>query len=105
MTTTRRQGKRTSRDEVLRLLANEKATLCERYPLHRLALFGSFARDEQRADSDVDVLVDVDASIGLRFVDLADDLCRLLGRKVDLVSTRAVRPQHWPLIERDLVEV
>lgn len=68
-------------------------------------MFGSYARGDQRRDSDVDVLVDVDPSIGLRFVDLAKELNELLGVEVDLVSTRAVRPQHGPLIERDLVDV
>jgi predicted nucleotidyltransferase len=98
-----------SRDErrarVLRLLADEKPSLVRRYPIRRLAVFGSYARGDQRRDSDVDVLVDVDPSIGLRFVDLAEELNELLGVEVDLVSTRAVRPQHWPLIERDLVDV
>jgi hypothetical protein len=40
----------------------------------------------------VDVLVEVDPSIGLRFVELADDLERALGRHVDVVSRRAIKP-------------
>ena len=54
--------------------------------------------------SDVDILVDVAPSIGLDFVTLADDLERLLDRKVDLVSTRAVRPALWAEIEAELID-
>jgi predicted nucleotidyltransferase len=70
----------------------------------RLALFGSWARGEARADSDVDVLVGVDSSIGLRFVDLAVDLERAMGRRVDLVSRRAIKPSLWALIEPELID-
>ena len=73
-------------------------------PIHRLALFGSWARGEARADSDVDVLVEVDSSIGLRFVDLAADLERAMGRRVDLVSRRAIKPSLWALIEPELID-
>ena len=85
-------------------LRRERRTLSSRYPIHRLALFGSWARGEARADSDVDVLVEVDASIGLRFVDLAADLERTMGRRVDLVSRRAIKPSLWALIEPELID-
>ena len=76
----------------------------QRYPLTRLALFGSWARGDARPDSDVDVLVEVDPSIGLRFVDLGDDLEQALGRRVDLVSRRGISPALWQRIERELVD-
>ncbi len=75
------------------------------FPLHRIALFGSVARGDAREDSDIDILVDVDPSIGLRFVTLAERLEALLGRQVDLVSRRAVKPLLWRRIERDLIDV
>jgi predicted nucleotidyltransferase len=70
-----------------------------------LAVFGSYSRGEATDQSDIDILVDVDPSIGLRFTSLADDLEALLGTKVDLVSRRAVRPDAMRLIEKDLVSV
>jgi len=78
--------------------------LCGRYPIRRLALFGSWARGEQLPDSDVDILVDVAPSIGLSFVSLAEELEQLLGTKVDLVSTRAIRPALWAEIEPELID-
>ena len=93
-----------TRDDVLSLLRREKPQLCRRYPIRRIALFGSWARGEATVVSDVDILVDVAPSIGLDFVTLADDLERLLDRKVDLVSTRAVRPALWAEIEAELID-
>jgi hypothetical protein len=93
-----------TREEIVAKLRRERQTLSSRYPIHRLALFGSWARGEARADSDVDVLVEVDSSIGLRFVDLAVDLERAMGRRVDLVSRRAIKPSLWALIEPELID-
>jgi predicted nucleotidyltransferase len=50
------------------------------------------------------VLVDVDPSIGIGFVDLAEELERVLGPHVDLVSRRAIRPAYWKQIEAELID-
>ncbi|HZF11613.1 MAG TPA: nucleotidyltransferase domain-containing protein [Thermoanaerobaculia bacterium] len=91
-------------DQVLATLREQHALLSRRYPIRRLALFGSWARGDARADSDVDVLVDVDPSIGLRFVELGDELEKALGRRVDLVSRRAIKPSLWKQIEPELID-
>jgi predicted nucleotidyltransferase len=79
----------TAKEQILRVLHEQRALLDRRYPIRRLALFGSWARGDAREDSDVDVLVEVDPSIGMRFVELAEDLEQALGRHVDLVSRRS----------------
>ncbi|MEK7817059.1 MAG: nucleotidyltransferase domain-containing protein, partial [Actinomycetota bacterium] len=79
-----------SRAEILKSLEKAKRELAQQYAIRRLGLFGSYARGEQREDSDVDVLIEVDPSIGLGFVDLAERLEELLGTHVELVSTRAL---------------
>jgi hypothetical protein len=89
---------------ILQLLRKEKQRLFEKCPLRRLALFGSFARAEQTDTSDVDIIADVDPSIGLRFVTLAEELESLLHCKVDLVSLRAINPAMMKDIEGDLVD-
>ena len=58
-----------------------------------------------QARSDVDILVDVDPSIGLDFVTLADRIEQLLGLPVDLVSSRAVKPAYRREIEPELIYV
>lgn len=93
-----------AREELLAILHRQGALLARRYPIHRLALFGSWARGDASQESDVDILVDVDPSIGLRFVDLAEELERAIGRRVDLVSRRAIKPSLWKRIESELVD-
>jgi len=94
-----------TREEILAGLAAGKMDLQERFRVRTLALFGSYARNQQTEKSDVDILVEVDPSIGLGFVSLADELERRLQQKVDLVSSRAVKPNRRRLIEPDLIYV
>jgi uncharacterized protein len=91
--------------EVLRLLTRAKPDLARKYGVRSLALFGSYARGDQGEESDVDVLVEVDPSIGLRFVDLAEEIEALLGLRADVVSRGAVRPRNWEIIRKELVDV
>ena len=95
----------TSVDQILTVLRELRSNLGRRYPIRRLALFGSWARGDAREDSDVDLLVDVNPSIKLDFVELAEELEHALGRHVNLVSRRAIRPAHWKLIEPELIDI
>jgi uncharacterized protein len=94
-----------TRDDILSTLAQSKPELASRFKVRQLALFGSYARGDQQADSDVDILVDVDPHIGLGFVTLAETIERLLGVHVDLISRRAITPSNWTLIEPELIYV
>ena len=67
------------------------ARLCKRYHIRRLAFFGSVLRDDFGPSSDVDVLVEFEEghTPGLNFIDIQDDLSKLLGgREVDLVTPK-----------------
>jgi predicted nucleotidyltransferase len=94
-----------ARDAILQRLRGELPELRREFPIRRIALFGSIARDEIKDESDVDILTDVDPSIGLRFVTLAERLEGVIGRKVDLVSRRGLKPELWRLIEPELIDV
>ena len=94
-----------TKDEILSLLVQNKAELKYRFKVRRLALFGSYARGDQKPDSDVDILVDIDPSVGLEFVTLAEQIEQLLGLPVELVSLRAIKPNKLKYIERDLIYV
>jgi len=98
-------GAMKTREDILRILAREKRDLATQFKVRSLALFGSYARNEQRQDSDVDILVDVDPSIGLEFVTLAECIEKLLGLPVELVSRGAIKPRYMKAIEQDLIYV
>ena len=96
---------RKTREEILSLLVQNKSELENRFKVRRLAIFGSYARGDQRADSDVDILVDIDPSIGLEFITLAEQIEKLLGLPVELVSIGAIKPNKFEYIEQDLIYV
>lgn len=80
--------------------------LRRRYPVAGLGVFGSYARGEQTATSDLDLLVDFDGPIGLlEFVRLEEEIGRRLGVPVELVTRAALRPVIGEHIMRELVPV
>ncbi|MBN2318801.1 MAG: nucleotidyltransferase family protein [Acidobacteria bacterium] len=93
-----------SKEQILNTLREQRRLLGQRYPIQRLALFGSWARGDAQEESDIDILVEVDPSIGIQFVELAEELERALGRNVDLVSRRAIKPVYWERIEPELID-
>ena len=71
-----------------------------------LAIFGSTARGEAREDSDIDVLVEYSRPATLdAYTGLKEFLERLLGRRVDLVTRRALKERMKPHVEREAVRV
>lgn len=92
-------------ETVLKRLRAGLPALKREFPLRRLALFGSIVRGESQPGSDIDILADVEPSIGLDFVTLADKLEELAGHKIDLVSRRAINPVLWKQIESELIDL
>ena len=71
-----------------------------------LSIFGSVARGEERPDSDVDILVEFEGRATFdRFMDAKFYLEDMLGCKVDLVTSQAIKPRMKPHIMQDLVQV
>lgn len=80
--------------------------LRSRYRVRSLGLFGSYVRDEQSPNSDVDVLVEFDEVPSLfEFIRLEDELARVLGRRVDLVMREALKPGIGRVILQEVVPV
>ncbi len=95
-----------NRAQVLEQLAQSKATLAARYGVTDIALFGSTARDTARVDSDIDILVSFDGpATSVRYFGVQFFLEDLLGRPVDLVTDKALRPELRPFIEKEAVHV
>jgi len=91
------------RDEVLSVLTSHWSEL-NRLGVQSLALFGSVARDEARPDSDVDIVVEFYApSTFDRYMDVKFYLEDHLGKKVDLVSWKSLKPQLREVVEKEAV--
>lgn len=79
--------------ETLRARRAELLNIARRYGAHNLRVFGSTARGEDHARSDIDFLIDMEA--GRSLLDLAGlqlELTRLLGRQVDVLTERGLNP-------------
>lgn len=78
--------------------------LSRRYGIRSLGLFGSYARGVQRPGSDLDLLVEFDAPIGLlRFAELERRLSEAAGVKVDLVMKSALKARIGRRILEEVV--
>jgi predicted nucleotidyltransferase len=75
------------------------AAICRKHGVSRLRVFGSAARGEERADSDVDLIADFNEPKGFfRVIELEDVPSDFVGRPVDLLTEGGLSPLH----ERDL---
>lgn len=79
------------------------------YPyVKKIAVFGSFARGDESAESDIDILVALKPpgqrpTLGLKWFGLEQELGCILGRDVQLVSESAMSPFIRPYAEKDMV--
>jgi len=77
------------------------ADFCRRHHIRKLSLYGSVLRDDFRPDSDVDVLVEFEPGhvVGLRIIDMEEELSQLFGgHKVDMVNAKYLNPRLRPRI-------
>ena len=94
-----------SLSDIKNILENHKQTLYDKYSIKSMAIFGSYARKEQNAQSDLDLIVEFNDKIGVRFIDLADEIEKITGEKVDLVSKNGIKEKYYKAIQSDLVYV
>lgn len=99
-------GREISKDEAIELLRDHKSTLLERHGVTNLALFGSMARGNASLGSDIDILVSIDSPSKFHaYFDALYYLEDLFGRRVDLVTWKAIRPEWRPSIEKEAIYV
>lgn len=93
-------------DQIKKLIAQHLNLLKDKYSVKNLGVFGSVARGESTESSDIDLLVEFSQPIGLfKFVELEDYLGEILGKKVDLVTKKALKNAIKNDILKDVVYV
>lgn len=83
------------KSQILAHLKSHKAYFLQKYPLETLALFGSFARNEETLTSDIDILYAIRSGASMDFdtyLAFETELQGLLGRNVDLVNEKKLNP-------------
>lgn len=90
--------------EVILKLKSIKPLLQKKYGLTALALFGSYSRNEQNADSDIDLLLDFDKIGAKNFFKCAFELEDLFQeKKVQIVLKDGIKPKYFEAIKTDLI--
>ncbi len=93
-----------NKEIILEKLRAVKPRLQEKYNLTELALFGSYARDEQTAQSDIDIMVIMSTPNFRNYSNIYHSLEEVFpGSVVQVVSRGAIRPQYFKFVEPDLL--
>ena len=92
--------------QILQQLRNVKPGLQKEFGLTEIALFGSCARNERTAGSDIDLLIDLSKNTSSDFFNIAFQLQDLFHPlKVDIVTKKGIKPSYFKSIEKDLIYV
>jgi hypothetical protein len=93
--------------EILELLSRQKKSLYKNFGVIDMALFGSFAKNKQKKESDVDIFVRLKQEFKTfdNFMELRFFLEEILGRKVDLVTKEAIREELQAKIFSEAINV
>ena len=97
------------RDEIIEKIRSHYSYLSSEFGVKKIGLFGSVARQSENADSDIDLIVEFDRQVGIKFVLLADYMEEVFNRKVDILTTEGIRnigvKSVSEDIERDIIYV
>ena len=90
------------KNKIMKILKEKQSYLKESYGVSRIGLFGSFAKGNAKPSSDVDIVVEFERPVGLRFMELAEYMEKLLARKVDILTPDGIRSIRGKGISADI---
>ena len=79
-----------TKDKILEILKANLQQLTTEYGVRRIALFGSYAKVTHTTDSDVDMLVEFERPLGLRFMEFSERIENLIGAKADILTPAGI---------------
>jgi predicted nucleotidyltransferase len=82
-----------------KILSNKE--ILEKYEVSSIALFGSYARNTPRKNSDIDLLVEFSRPTYRNYIGLLEELSALFDKKIDLVCKNALKEKIKPYILED----
>jgi len=94
-----------TKQDILNYLSAHKEKFQKEYEVEKIALFGSFARDEAKEDSDIDIFVDMKPDL-FKLVELKHQIEKDLQRKVDIIRNhKHIKPFLLKMIQKDITYV
>ncbi|MFW6181523.1 MAG: nucleotidyltransferase family protein [Spirochaetota bacterium] len=91
-----------TKEEIMRILRDNYPYMASEFGVKRIGLFGSYAKDQPTETSDVDIIVEFDRPIGLRFTEFAEYLEGLFGRGVDVLTPAGIQGIRVKRIARSI---
>jgi len=92
-----------AQEYIIQRVKSAVSDLKERYPLGRIALFGSVTRNDFNEQSDIDLLVEFNSDDFLLFNALSEELEKMLGKKVDMLTFRSLKPRQLEYLKDKLL--
>lgn len=88
--------------KIIEILKKHQDIIKQKYGVKKIGVFGSFAKGQEKANSDIDILVDIEKSYKTfdNYIELKFFLEELFNRDVDLVTIQALKPQ----LETDILQ-
>jgi len=91
-------------EEMKKILEEHKKELQDKYKVKTIGIFGSYIKEQQNRESDIDILVEyTEVPDLIDFIDLQNYLCDLLETKVDLVMKSVLKPNIGKRILREVI--
>lgn len=94
------------KEKIIQKLKELKSEIKERYKVNEIGVFGSYVRNEQTANSDIDILIDYERGMTIfKFCELENWLSSILGKKVDLVMKKSLKPNIGKRILNEVIYI
>lgn len=92
------------KDTIINLLRSKHAYLAAEYGVKRIGLFGSYAKNTADEASDIDLMVEFERPIGLKFIEFTEYLEGLLGKKADVLTPAGLQGIRVPRVAKSIQE-
>lgn len=96
------------REEIIDYLRRHRKELEEKFHVKKIGLFGSFARNEQKISSDIDLIIELEENVSHVFTlkrELSRFLEKELGRPVDIAREKYLKPYAKETILKETIYV
>lgn len=91
-----------TKKEIITTLKKELPYLRDIFGVKRIGIFSSSAKGIQREDSDIDLIVEFEKPIGLKFIELSDYIEKVLGKKVDILTPAGIKSIRVKKVAEDI---
>jgi uncharacterized protein len=93
-----------TKDAIFQLLQQQYPYLATHYGVKQIGLFGSYARNLSTEASDIDLVIEFEHPIGLRFIELHEYLEQFLGKKIDILTPAGIQSIRVPHVAQQIKE-